>query len=114
MTIDEIRRTPAYKNAACSKSRLCYYEPILSNKEIQKDRCKFCGRTVMYNIIGGRIDTYKYSCDHIRDYLQWPSQAFIEIYGNRKPVKQPVKPKKGWTLDIVKETLKTLRSKTFS
>lgn len=72
----------------CSKKKYCDFEVIVSNGEIQVERCSFCGKKVRYHKDRqGRIDNQKYLRDHIRHTAQpfgATRKIFEEIYGRKR------------------------------
>ena len=87
----------------CRKNILCDFERIIDNEQVLIERCKNCGKKVIYNkeikefyknekgeiIIkrGNKIDDDKYLRDHKRDILQpfgRDRELHKNIYGNIK------------------------------
>lgn len=72
--------------STCKKRTYCSFKPILLAPDAQVEVCVFCGKKVIYNIRGGRIDNAKYARDHIRDFAQpfgRTAKIFREIYGKQ-------------------------------
>lgn len=73
----------------CKSKSYCNFEVVKSNKEVQKEVCRYCGRRVIYYMTsdGKMEDEQGYLEDHIRDFCQpygWSAQVFDEIYGPGK------------------------------
>lgn len=75
-------------DSICPKEKWCDFEVILSNEEVQIERCSFCGKKVVYRKHEkGRIDNTKYLRDHIRHTAQpfgKTREIFIKVYGAKK------------------------------
>ena len=105
-----------------SSQKYCDFETEKENESFCRQRCRFCGRFVDYNIIDGRIDNAKYLRDHVRDFCQRTGptqQVFFELYG--VPEKQKAQQSKTEALEQgfqeTKDALKTwkhLESKGFT
>ena len=72
-------------DSQCRKNIYCQFEVVLSNKEVQVERCVNCGKKVIYNKgKNGRVDNAKYLQDHIRDTVQpygKTAKLFRQFYG---------------------------------
>lgn len=73
----------------CKKGKYCDFDVVLSNNEIQVERCAACGKKVRYHKDKktGRIDNTKYLRDHIRHTAQpfgRTRKVFEEIYGRKR------------------------------
>jgi len=71
-------------NSHCPKNKYCDFDVILSNDEIQIERCVFCNKKVSYNKVNGRIDEVQYLKDHARAFAQetgTTSRIYEQCYG---------------------------------
>lgn len=73
-------------DSKCSKGLYCQFDVVLSNQEVQVERCRNCGKKVVYNKdTKGNVDNFKYKRDHLRDTLQpfGPTkEMFKKTYGS--------------------------------
>lgn len=75
--------------ANCQTSaKYCSFKVTLSNEEVQKEVCRYCGRREIWKLKpGGQlVDNSDYLKAHIRDFCQPGSRVYEELYG-RKAVK---------------------------
>lgn len=71
----------------CNNNDYCDFKVVVDNCEAQVEVCKRCGRKVIYNKVGGRIDNTKYLQDHIRDFCQpfgATAHVYAHVYGYKK------------------------------
>ena len=71
-------------DSRCQKNIYCQFDVVLSNDEVQVERCRNCGKKIIYNKINGKVDSAKYLRDHIRDTVQpvgRTAKLFRQFYG---------------------------------
>ncbi len=110
MTVKELRDHPSYQGAKCAGGKLCDFNVVLHNQEVQKESCSICGKTVIYRIIDGKIDTAKYGRDHVRDFLQPGGRAYEEIYGSSWRKRKPMKKSAPTQQEMYEEAMDTAKT----
>lgn len=69
-------------DSVCPKNYLCEFEKEAEHYDALIERCKNCGKKIVYQKHGGKIDEEKYLFDHRRMTLQPGMKYFREIYGD--------------------------------
>lgn len=72
------------KEARCQTSaKYCSFKVLVSNEEVQKETCRYCGRTEIWKLTptGALVDNTGYLRAHARDFCQPGTRIFEEIYG---------------------------------
>lgn len=110
MTVNQLREHPSYSGAKCDKGKLCDFNVVFQNHEVQKESCSFCGKKMLYRVIDGKIDTAKYGRDHIRDFLQPGGQAYEEIYGGAWRKRKPMKKSAPTQQEMYEEAMDTAKT----
>jgi hypothetical protein len=110
MTVKQLRDHPSYQGAKCKRGKLCDFNVVFHNHEVQKERCSLCGKDMIYNVIDGKIDQAKYGRDHVRDFLQPGGQAYEEIYGSSWRKRKPHEKSKPTQQAIYEEAMDTAKT----
>ena len=75
----------SYESSKCSVNKYCGFDVVADYPDAVIERCRYCNRRVIYNVVGGRIDNQKYLRDHVRDFCQpygATDSVYREIYGS--------------------------------
>lgn len=80
------------KEGKCRVRKYCNWKVVLSNREVQKEVCRYCGKQALYKheALLDPKENGRYIRAHIRDFCQpfGPSRGiYIDIYG-MEPIKQ--------------------------
>lgn len=73
-----------WEESKCKVNKYCDFEVIGDHPDAVVERCRFCHRKVIYNVVGGRTDNQKYLRHHVRDFCQpygITGNVYREIYG---------------------------------
>lgn len=73
-------------DSKCPKQKYCGFEIDRNDENVRIDRCRFCGKKVIYLRKNGKMDDKKYTRDHVRDICQpfgSTRRVYFEVYGEK-------------------------------
>jgi len=74
-----------WQESKCPVNKYCDFEVIGDHPDAAVERCRYCHRKVIFNVVGGRVDNQKYLRHHVRDFCQpygVTDSVYREIYGS--------------------------------